>query len=265
MPACPAPSRALRFVTGSQPVALVARELGCRDVVPPLAQSLKCDRFPDHSSPKRTLGFGRGARAGVPQTTASMQPFATVFSMRSDLAENYRVRLRSLQWASALLKDLSHSEDAEAVLVATNWALDSVYDLAEGYWVLAGLTDLSVANEDEHLSSRTPKTGEKVGGLLVARGKKTHQLMRLGAPSPYKNLPYDFADLTDWVWAEPTWPADDRLATRTEWYRQQISGRPLWNAVDQAEYWFLDNSPVVIPRREADSAGWVAGVSPNYL
>ena len=198
------------------------------------------------------------------ETRAVMRLFATVYSMGTELAENYRVRLRSLQWASALLRDLSHSEDAEAVLVATNWALDSVYDLAEGYWVLAGLTGLPVARQDEHLSSRTPKSGEKVGGLLVARGKKTHQLMRLGAASPFKNLPYDFADLTDWVWAEPTWSADDRLATRTAWYREQISGRPLWNAIDQAEYWFLDNSPIVIPHRETGTAAWVIGVRPNY-
>jgi hypothetical protein len=201
----------------------------------------------------------------MPATLVAWHLFATVFSMRTELADNYRVRLRSLQWASALLKDLSHSEDAEAVLVATNWALDSVYDLAEGYWVLAGLTGLSVAKEDEHLSSRTPKCGEKVGGLLVARGKKTHQLMRLGAPSPFKNLPYAFADLTDWVWAEPTWSMDDRLATRTKWYREQISGRPLWNAIDQAEYWFLDNSPIVIPHHGTTVVEWVTGVRPTYL
>jgi hypothetical protein len=200
----------------------------------------------------------------VSEKAVVMQLPVKVYIMRSEFADNYRVRLRSLQWASALLKDLSHSEDAEAVLVAANWALDSVYDLAEGYWVLAGLTGLPVAEQDEHLSSRTPQCGEKVGGLLVARGKKTHQLMRLGAASPFKDLPYDFADLTDWVWAEPTWSADDRLATRTSWYREQISGRPLWNAIDQAEYWFLDNSPIVIPHRETDSAAWVTGVSPNY-
>ncbi|WP_147305983.1 hypothetical protein [Subtercola boreus] len=185
--------------------------------------------------------------------------------MESELAENYRVRLRSLQWAGALLRELSHSKDVDAVLVAANWALDSVYDLSEGYWMLSGLENLSVSEQDDHLADRSPTAGEKLGGLLVARGKKTHHLTRVSELSPWHDLPYSFANLTDWVWSRAAWPDNDRLGRRTRWYSEHVTGRPLWLAIDEAEYWFMVHSPVVIPPQDARTIeGWVAGLVPKF-
>ncbi|AND17870.1 hypothetical protein C5C18_01340 [Rathayibacter tritici] len=179
--------------------------------------------------------------------------------------EDYRVRLRSLIWAARLLRELSHTKDEGAVLVAVNWAFDAVYDLSEAYWILTGTKKPSLEWQNDHLASLTPTAGEKVGGLLAVRGAMTHRLLRSSVLSPLRDLPYDFAKLTDWVWAEQSWPAAQRLERRMSWYVDHVSTRPLWHAFDEAEYWFVTNSPVSLtPLNPDDTEGWVYGVSPQY-
>ncbi len=111
--------------------------------------------------------------------------------MNVDLGATYRVRLRSLEWATGLVRELRHSEDSEAVSVAVNWALDAVYDLFELHKLAAGFRG-KLPTQDELL---TRLDGEKVGGLLFVRGEKTHRAKRVDGPSPFRELPYDFADL----------------------------------------------------------------------
>ena len=55
----------------------------------------------------------------------------TAGTMNDDVALTFRMRLRAHQWSSSLLRQLSHSTDEEAVLIAANWALSAVYDLFE--------------------------------------------------------------------------------------------------------------------------------------
>lgn len=154
----------------------------------------------------------------------------------------YKVRLRALQWTSSLLEQLAHSTDRDAVAIAAHWALNAVYDLSEAYWPLMAASVVKSARVD-HLAET--RGGEQVSALMVARGKVSHELELVTAPSHFRDLPYDFADLTDWVWADPTWEADTNLQRQTDWFARHISGRPLWNAIDSARYWFTDHGPTI--------------------
>jgi hypothetical protein len=59
--------------------------------------------------------------------TRSVDPRgATVEFMDTPLGDIYRVRLRSLEWATGPVRDLRHATDSDAVSVAVNWALDTV-------------------------------------------------------------------------------------------------------------------------------------------
>lgn len=184
--------------------------------------------------------------------------------MTIDLAASYRIRLRSLQWVSSFLRQLSHSADEDAVTVAANWAVGAVYDLSEAYWALQLDKIKSTASQDAHFESFFG--GETVGGLLVARAKMTHELVQVSSISSLRNLPYDFAKLTDWAWAAPAWKTGDRLDKRTEWYRQHVSRRPLWVPIEAAEWWFTTNGPefatgeaVIAPE------SWVKGIAPVFF
>lgn len=181
--------------------------------------------------------------------------------MHTNLGAMYRIRLRSLMWSTELLKELRHSPDVEAVAVAAHWGLDAVYDLFEAYIIATGAQ--KSINQDGALLAST--AGEVVGGLMFARGKKTHHARRAEAPSPFKDLPYDFAGLTDWTWSKLATVPTDRLAQRAEWYQQKVQDRPLWVPLDSALYWFLKTWPVGVPRSEIiETPDWVAGVRPLY-
>lgn len=182
--------------------------------------------------------------------------------MDADVIHNYRARLRSLDWATQLLRDLRHSLDGEAVSVAAHWALDAVYDLFEAHRLATNLSR-KVTVQDELLQQTS---GEKLGGLLFVRGEKTHRAMRIDGPSPFRDLPYDFADLTHWVWTDLTTSAPG-LENRAVWYRQYVCDRPLWVPLDEALYWFLTKSPLgTTPRQDTISCtDWVRGVRPVYI
>lgn len=173
----------------------------------------------------------------------------------------YRIRLRSLLWSAGLLKELRHSPDVEAVAVAANWGLDAVYDLFEAYKIVSESSDRLV-EQDVLLDSTA---GQVVGGLMFMRGEKTHQAKRVDAPSPFKELTYDFAKLTDWTWSKLEKLPTDRLAQRAEWYTRHVQNRALWVPLESAEYWFLKNWPVEVARPSIiETADWVDGVRPVY-
>ena len=178
--------------------------------------------------------------------------------MNMPLGDVYRVRLRSLEWATGLLRELRHSADADAVSIAANWALDAVYDLWETYRLASNSRDKTPA-QDELL---TRLSGEKVGGLLFVRGEKTHQAKRVDQSSPFIDLPYEFANLTHWVWAGLT--TDSLLyKQRAAWHEQYVRNRPLWVPLDEAQYWFITNSPIeIIGQNAHDVPGWIQGVMP---
>lgn len=180
--------------------------------------------------------------------------------MNMPLGDVYRVRLRSLEWATGLIRELRHSADADAVSIAANWALDAVYDLWETYRIAANSRDKTPA-QDELL---TQLSGEKVGGLLFVRGEKTHQAKRVDQSSPFRELPYEFADLTHWVWAGLT-TTSPFYRQRASWHEQHVHNRPLWASLDEAQYWFITNSPIEIIGQDArDVPGWVQGVIPVH-
>lgn len=188
----------------------------------------------------------------------------TVGTMNDDVALTFRIRLRALHWTSSLLRQLSHSTDEEAVMIAANWALSTVYDLAEAYWRLRPDVDRAIAAQDAHFESLLG--GDKLGGLLVARAKMTHELAQVSSISSLRHLPYDFADLSDWAWAAPTWPTGDRLDKRTAWYRKHVSGRPLWVPIDEAEWWFGENGPQFITGEAVQASDeWIKGLAPVFL
>lgn len=182
---------------------------------------------------------------------------------------HYRVRLRALNWATGLLRDLSHSPDHEAVAVSLHWALDALYDRSEAYQIMTG-GRRPVRDLDPELLELSTKKFESprwqvVGALLVARGKKTHQLAALIVDNPRRELPYDFASLTDWAWAQASWDANDGLAERSSWYNSQVAGRPLWVPLDQAWLWFLINSPSPVPQMNLSPVtSWVSHLRPEF-
>lgn len=174
--------------------------------------------------------------------------------------DTYRVRLRSLQWASELVQDLRHSEDVDAVSVATHWALDSVYDLFEAYRQVAPFEK----RQDTWLKENAAET---IGGLIFIRGEKTHRAAQVKGVSPFSKHPASFprfADLTRWVWAEVS-TFNPQYEQRSQWYSQHVLGRPLWVPLDRAWIWFVENSPIAVPGQDALLVqGWVEGVSPRY-
>jgi hypothetical protein len=192
----------------------------------------------------------------------------TVRTMNDDVALTFRIRLRALQWTSSLLRQLSHSTDEEAVMIAANWALSTVYDLSEAYWRLLPDRITSTGPQDAHFESLA--VGETVGGLLVARGKMTHELAGVSSISPLRGLPYDFAGLTDWAWAAPTWQSGlDRrtgLDKRIGWYGQRVSGRALWVPIEEAEWWFSENGPQFRTGEAVQASDeWITGLTPVFL
>jgi len=185
-------------------------------------------------------------------------------TMNDDVVLTFRIRLRALQWTSSLLRQLSHSTDEEAVLIAANWALSTVYDLAEAYWRLRPDVGRATAVQDAHFESLPG--GDKVGGLLVARAKMTHELARVSSLSSLRQLPYDFAGLTDWAWAVPTWPTGDRLGKRTAWYQDHVSERALWVPIDEAEWWFSEHGPQFTTGEAVQASDeWITGLTPVFL
>ena len=178
--------------------------------------------------------------------------------MGADLDAVYRIRLRSLMWAAGLLKESRHSSDVEAVAVAANWGLDAVYDLFEAYRLVTE-TPRKLALQDERLRTIS---GEILGGLLFVRGEKTHRAERVESPSPFAELPYDFAKFTDWTWSKLETESAG-FAQRAGWYARFVQDRPLWVPLEAAEYWFLTHWPVEVSRAEAvGTPGWVDGVRP---
>ncbi|MEV7663514.1 hypothetical protein [Paenarthrobacter sp. NPDC089316] len=177
--------------------------------------------------------------------------------MDMPFGEIYRVRLRSLEWAAAMLRELRHSADADAVSISVNWALDGVYDLWEAYRLASSSRDKLPA-QDELLIQQS---GMKVGALLFIRGEKTHRAKRVDGPNPFRGLQYDFADLTHWAWADVTsdTPAFQQRAT---WCNQFVRHRPLWVPLEEAWYWFLTNSPIkIIGQDPREVPGWVHHIS----
>lgn len=152
--------------------------------------------------------------------------------MEVDLEVMYRIPLRSLMWAAGLLKELRHSREVEAVAVAANWGLDAVYDLVEAYIVIKGI-EKNMKQDDALLKSTS---GEVVGGLMFVRGEKTHRARRVDAPSPFENLPYNFADLTDRTWSKLTaMPTVPRYVQWAEWRQRHVQDRPLWVPLESAK------------------------------
>lgn len=179
--------------------------------------------------------------------------------MKNSLGDAYRIRLRSLEWASGLLRDLSHSPDADGVVVAANWALDAVYDLWELYRMVSSVPR-NIQKQDVHLETLL---GQMVGGLLFVRGEKTHQALRVHQPSPFKDLPHDFAGLTDWSWTkiENSTPIYEQ---RLLWHQNHVASRPLWVPLDHAFYWFIQNSPIDDISQDSHRVpGWIDGVVPR--
>lgn len=110
-------------------------------------------------------------------------------------------------------------------------SLDAVYDLFETNRLAAGSHDKLPAQDDLLAQG----SGEKVGGLLFIVREKTHRAKRVDDSSPFRGLPYDFADVTHWVWADLTTTAPV-FKQRAEWYKGHVCGRPLWVPLDQAWY-----------------------------
>ncbi|GAA1118365.1 hypothetical protein [Arthrobacter flavus] len=180
--------------------------------------------------------------------------------MNATYGDTYRVRLRSLEWATDLIRELRHSEDVDAVSVATHWALDAVYDLFEVYRLAAPIGK-------DHDGWLKDNDAMVIGGLIFIRGEKTHQGVRVDGPNPFKKYRKkfeSFADLTDWVWADAA-TDNPRYQQRLQWYSKLLAGRALWVPLDHAWLWFVDNSPIKIPAQDARQVrGWVEGVRPNY-
>jgi hypothetical protein len=94
----------------------------------------------------------------------------------------------------------------------------------------------------------------------------THELVQLSSISSLRNLPYDFARLTDWAWAAPVWKTGDRLDTRTELYRRHECGRPLWVPIEAAEWWFTRNGPEFVTGEAViASESWAKGLAPVFF
>lgn len=183
--------------------------------------------------------------------------------MSETVGDTYRVRLRSLEWASELVRELRHSEDADAVSVATHWALDAVYDLFEAYRQVVPIGK-QMKIQDEWLEENAAET---IGGIVFIRGEKTHKAAPVKGSNPFgKNSENfaEFAGLTNWVWAEAT-TTNPKYLKRFRWYSQNLLGRPLWVPLDHAWYWFATNSPLDVPGQAAMSVpGWIEGISPKY-
>lgn len=182
--------------------------------------------------------------------------------MNASAGDTYRVRLRSLQWASGLVRELSHSKDVDAVAVPAHWALDSIYDLFEAYRQVVPMG--KTPDQDTWLKKNDAET---IGGLLFVRGEKTHKVAEVKGVNPFGKYPDhfpSFAKLTDWTWAEAS-TTNPLYEQRSQWYAQRVHGRALWVPLDHAEHWFVEHAPMEVPGQDARSVpSWVEGVCPRY-
>lgn len=159
--------------------------------------------------------------------------------MTDELGDGYRLRLRALDEAAERIRDLAGSPDTDGVAIAAHIGLDAVHDLHEAYF--AGLHLSGMPRQDTHLATLG---GETVGALALARGAKTHRIVRMARSNGFGELPFGAGPFGGgWIWAEYAW-SDPRLNRRAEWYERCVKWRLLWLPLDEAHLWFLTNAPV---------------------
>lgn len=158
--------------------------------------------------------------------------------MTDQFEDGYRLRLRALEEAASRVRDLAGSRDADGVAIAAHAGLDAVYDLHEAYFAYHRLSGMPEQNA--HLAEFG---GEIVGALALARGAKTHRLMRMSRPGGFGVLPFGAGPFGGgWIWAEHTW-SNPKLSVRAGWYERCVKWRMLWSPLDEANYWFFSNMP----------------------
>jgi hypothetical protein len=159
----------------------------------------------------------------------------------------YLLDLRALDLASERVMDACRGEDMDAAAIEAHFGLHAVYDLHETLFGVLGIG--TVVQQDEYLAQRD---GAVVGGLAVARGAKTHNLVTFAQPGGFGDLPYGMGPYGGgWLWKEHTW-SSPKMRQRAHWYEARVRWRYLWNPLDEAQYWFR-NQLASIP--DASGAG----------
>jgi hypothetical protein len=155
-----------------------------------------------------------------------------------NIRTSYLLSLRSLELASDRVKEACKGSDMNAAGIEAHFALHSIYDLHETYFVPRGV---KATKEQDAVYDR--EGGQVVGALVLARAAKTHQLVSFPRRGGFLDLPYGMGPYgPGWIWSEHMW-TDYRYLTRAAWYEKRVRHRLLWSPLDEALGWFIDRIP----------------------
>lgn len=152
--------------------------------------------------------------------------------------ESFLLSLRALELASTRVKEACNDVDIDAAAIEAHFGLHAVYDLHEAYF-----RPLAIGSIEAQDSIYTASGGESVGGLILARGAKTHRLVTFARPGGFPDRPYGMGPYgPGWIWKEYSWN-EPKFQVRSSWYEKRVSSRMLWQPLDEAWWWFCENTP----------------------
>lgn len=157
-----------------------------------------------------------------------------------DTRETFLLSLRALELASERVKEACKGEDIAAAAIEAHFGLHAVYDLHEAYHRPRQIA--SIKAQDEVYAATG---GEAVGGLVLARGARTHRLVTFATTGGFGDPPYGMGPYGGgWLWKQYSW-SEPKLQQRAAWYRDRVQFRYLWTPLDKAWTWFWQRVPEV--------------------
>lgn len=159
-----------------------------------------------------------------------------------DSGDAFSLNLKALELASERVKEACTGDDMQAAAIEAHFGLHAVYDLHEAYFRPRGIR--KVTEQDEIYATTH---GEVVGGLILARGARTHHLVTFARTGGFGDHPYGMGPYgPGWIWKRYAHP-DTAFEKRSAWYQARVAHRLLWTPLDEAWVWFLEHEPRECP------------------
>ncbi|MFP7761869.1 hypothetical protein [Marisediminicola sp. LYQ85] len=150
----------------------------------------------------------------------------------------FALGVRALELASQRVRVACEGDDIDTAAIEVHFGLHAVYDLHEALFTSRGIE--STAGQDEVYGA---SRGEAAGALVFARGGRTHELVTFATRGGFGDLPYGMGPYGGgWLWADYS-STQRAFRQRSEWYRDRVRYRYLWDPLDEAWAWFRQHAP----------------------
>lgn len=154
----------------------------------------------------------------------------------NDERDSYLLSLQALQLASKRVQAACRGDDIKTAAIEAHFGLHAVYDLHEAYFRPRKIKGYLLWDQVLSVTG-----GWAVGGLALARGQRTHQLVTFPRTGGFSDQPYGMGPYgPGWIWKQHKWSAPEHQQ-RAAWYNDRVSMRLLWVPLDEAWIWFLDH------------------------